>query len=216
MEQLFQSLTGSIHTSEWLQNFYNQLEFQSLTGSIHTILYKAKIGAQDLFQSLTGSIHTHRRHQRRYYAVEVSIPHRFNSHSQCITPPPASYPFQSLTGSIHTGTLGAGIFFYSSVSIPHRFNSHRGKLDWKTKLTGCFNPSQVQFTRVFRAGNIGNYYQFQSLTGSIHTHPGWRIRIQEIPVSIPHRFNSHTLSLWFGLPSWWFQSLTGSIHTIRI
>ena len=55
----------------------------------------------------------------------------------------------------------------------------------------CFNPSQVQFT--LHCKSIPNIQYF---------------------VSIPHRFNSHSLisfAVFFFIQ--WFQSLTGSIHT---
>ena len=78
----------------------------------------------------------------------------------------------------------------------------------------CFNPSQVQFTPKLDKENLGLYYQFQSLTGSIHTKTNLPLPLLSfsrfnpsqvqftqfkiifiyyisLRVSIPHRFNSH-------------------------
>ena len=125
----------------------------------------------------------------------VSIPHRFNSHSAFVL------SFKQ----------------FCRVSIPHRFNSHlTDKLGWIISVK-CFNPSQVQFTLVWRLTGTGYKSKFQSLTGSIHTRKQGQqmsMRSSFNPsqvqftqkditclwaeftwVSIPHRFNSH----WGGL-----------------
>jgi hypothetical protein len=81
---MFQSLTGSIHTvveSSHEARLLSLLMFQSLTGSIHTAIDKSLREAPGYkFQSLTGSIHTKLK----------------------ILTNPKTDPFQSLTGSIHT------------------------------------------------------------------------------------------------------------------
>ena len=57
--------------------------------------------------------------------------------------------------------------------------------------------------------------QFQSLTGSIHTGQKRVISSSFNRVSIPHRYDSHTLSpLLTKILKKTFQSLTGTIHTI--
>ena len=123
----------------------------------------------NLFQSLTGSIHTLRLLKYFEPCIKVSIPHRFNSH-------------------FYMGSKG-GLLFW--VSIPHRFNSHGRTLrlfdfyiDPFQSLTGSihtydpqqgvvlemsFNPSQVQFTQLWRKNSPKGMGAFQSLTGSIHT-----------------------------------------------
>ena len=55
--------------------------------------------------------------------------------------------FQSLTGSIHT--LLSQNYYYL--------------------VFHCFNPSQVQFTLIYRSETNQIDFRFQSLTGSIHT-----------------------------------------------
>ena len=121
----FQSLTGSIHTSEKKSKremsyyvsiphrfnshidassflFTSNFRFNpSQVQFTHAEYFKNKFKINK-FQSLTGSIHT-------------PIPKTTNL---------IQFLFQSLTGSIHTfimDYLGIGS---ASVSIPHRFNSH--------------------------------------------------------------------------------------------
>jgi len=54
---------------------------------------------------------------------------------------------------------------------------------------------------------------FQSLTGSIHTLSIGQLLLLPVPVSIPHRFNSHGYITKRSNYALTFQSLTGSIHT---
>ena len=121
--------------------------FQSLTGSIHTLASRVLAGQIDEFQSLTGSIHTIKLCQAFMFAIVVSIPHRFNSHSFTWTWLEfLRLKFQSLTGSIHTKISeeqGEGDY---GVSIPHRFNSHSCVARFDDQEMKSFNPSQVQFT----------------------------------------------------------------------
>ena len=122
----FQSLTGSIHTQFFyckvhLHNpvsiphrFNSHIDilgldifkfcwFQSLTGSIHTAVEIKSVDRFTLFQSLTGSIHTEKLAKSRAIEIAVSIPHRFNSHTEKISVSVRiGNRFQSLTGSIHT------------------------------------------------------------------------------------------------------------------
>ena len=120
----------------------------------------------------------------------VSIPHRFNSHPGVIFLRLTINKFQSLTGSIHTIWCCIVMISIYFVSIPHRFNSHignRNSLSFSNvfqSLTGSihtwvnqnllqicyrFNPSQVQFTPIYRHLLEHAETMFQSLTGSIHT-----------------------------------------------
>ena len=122
----FQSLTGSIHT---FFNFFGRKfspKFQSLTGSIHTKKITAAEIDEFAFQSLTGSIHT-----EQTFAPNSQKNFCFNPSQVQFTRTNTSIriqnfkPFQSLTGSIHT-TIPPILFFLKiTVSIPHRFNSHR-------------------------------------------------------------------------------------------
>ena len=130
-----------------------------------------------------------------FASENVSIPHRFNSHENgvknltpqelCFNPSQVQFTrfkviqwanltskFQSLTGSIHT--VGIEPEFIDQVLFQ--------------SLTGSIHTVQyISFQT--------NLNLFQSLTGSIHTGE----RVQDIYihflVSIPHRFNSHLLSL---------------------
>ena len=143
---MFQSLTGSIHTRISIWQRKQKKVFQSLTGSIHTknwhfidLLYFYFNPSQVQF--------THFRGLRYRPVVNISIPHRFNSHI----------------------VYSLIVKLIQIISIPHRFNSHKKKIFLTNFLGFNFNPSQVQFTRYARDMGIKRSDMFQSLTGSIHT-----------------------------------------------
>ena len=153
---------------------------------------QVEISLTDLpFQSLTGSIHTLDA-DRGWVRLQG---------------------FQSLTGSIHTLIGINTLLCHNRVSIPHRFNSHKNDKFLVLYKIICFNPSQVQFTLEIMAKASEILIEFQSLTGSIHTSDdvdkvNTLLEFQSLtgsihtkyptiyptntPVSIPHRFNSHT------------------------
>ena len=98
--------------------------------------------------------------------------------------------FQSLTGSIHTTLSRVQFSIEKWVSIPHRFNSHsfNDVVNVFTKLVSI--PHRFNSHLVF-GEKSQTKRQFQSLTGSIHTHLNEEVQQQKER----------------------FQSLTGSIHT---
>ena len=81
-----------------------------------------------MFQSLTGSIHTSVKVLTLRALMNVSIPHRFNSHINWSAEVIKPIEFQSLTGSIHTKKVEVKDGNQNQVSIPHRFNSHKTKV----------------------------------------------------------------------------------------
>ena len=98
--------------------------FQSLTGSIHTSARFLSEGIYGLFQSLTGSIHTYMTFIVEQSPGFVSIPHRFNSHFKIILMNFLS--LKSFNPSQVQFTLNMEMEMVAcwAVSIPHRFNSH--------------------------------------------------------------------------------------------
>jgi hypothetical protein len=136
LHQMFQSLTGSIHTGKDYQVFITLRgvsiphRFNSHLNVMESLGKKKNSGGwcfnPSQFQSLTGSIHT--------FIIRMAYLYKV-------------IEFQSLTGSIHTSV--------ASFSIPHRllncFNPSQVQF---TQLLGLmyfsFNPSQVQFTLRYR------------------------------------------------------------------
>ena len=167
---MFQSLTGSIHTSSCgifslsiilvsiphrfnSHGTFGRKSLRSLTGfnpsQVQFTLFfidKLRLG-YFAFQSLTGSIHTEKDEHLKVYLFVVSIPHRFNSHVYCevedFTQENCFNPSQVQFTQFLIDEIKFNEVY---VSIPHRFNSHNEGQDF-----GCV---------------IGS---FQSLTGSIHT-----------------------------------------------
>ena len=143
--------------------------FQSLTGSIHTqnfILWTCIL----ILRFNPSQVQFTR--SLRYFPglVEpVSIPHRFNSHFKLLSPNISKFiKFQSLTGSIHTERVFRRYLQSSYVSIPHRFNSHP---HWKLmrEFFERFQSLTGSIHTFFRLFQFFFNFMFQSLTGSIHT-----------------------------------------------
>ncbi len=145
---LFQSLTGSIHTSG-LTGLNIRRETVSIPHRFNShyccsrncdfehfgfnpsqvqfthIYYRLVIINYFSFQSLTGSIHTRDRdeetkYKQRFQSLTGSI-HTLND----IEATSDLIKFQSLTGSIHTFLKSKKQKKKVFVSIPHRFNSHK-------------------------------------------------------------------------------------------
>ena len=121
---IFQSLTGSIHTSLNLppptQNWIVSIPHRF---NSHSKLPDCQIAFLE-FQSLTGSIHTKGLKIVWVISSKVSIPHRFNSH-------------RSIT--------------FAERKHARRFNPSQVQFTHKTRTcsssgNSSFNPSQVQFT----------------------------------------------------------------------
>ena len=79
------------------------------------------------------------------------------------------------------------------VSIPHRFNSHTFVF-YKASLNFMFQSLTGSIhTLLGKAKLLQLFRTFQSLTGSIHTKVIFNVDVGSYKVSIPHRFNSHSI-----------------------
>ena len=99
----FQSLIGTIQTLRRVQVDQVFIRFQSLIGTIQTPLGEFYVDSREkVFQSLIGTIQTWRNSLIVSPRDGVSIPHRYDSNSDCGGGSVSRSEFQSLIGTIQT------------------------------------------------------------------------------------------------------------------